>query len=165
MEHIWEDHIELIHSYCPKGLEFATIDWLIPENLEYLPSTLESFNKFFVEMMVMIDIVMEDNDYKVLDMISEFLDTGMGNHILTWLGESFRPFLIFPMKVEEDNEFTNAQFSRLISNLMQYSRAKPKEVAPEPVPLAPSPEPLLEPPLEVAAPLEPPLESPIEPSP
>ena len=156
MEYLWEDHLELIHSYAPKGLEMACIDWLTPENIGYVSSSLDSYNTFFIGIMKMIDIVMEDSDYKMQDTISEFLDTGMGEYLYKWLGDAFLPFLIFPMKIEDDNEFTSAQFSRLISTLMDFSRvARGPAAPPAPVPL--------EPPLEVAAPLEVPLEVPLEP--
>jgi hypothetical protein len=93
----------------------------------------------------MIDTVMEEGDYKAQDRISEFLDNGMGRNIVTWLGNRFSPFLIFPTLVEDDNEFTSAQFSLLISNLMNFTRfARLAEEpiytpAPPPLPLPPPP--------------------------
>jgi len=176
MDYLWEDHLELIHLYAPKGLEMASIDWLTPENIGYLSSSLESYNVFFIAIMKMIDIVMEDSDYKMQDKISEFLDAGMGEYIFTWLGPKFIPFLIFPMKIEDDNEFTSSQFSRLITTLMDFSRSAravaqvPLEVAAPPLEVVAPPLEVVAPPLEVVvppleaaeAPLEPP-EAPLEP--
>ena len=158
MEYLWEDHLELIHSYAPKGLEMACIDWLTPENIGHVSSSLDSYNTFFIEIMKMIDIVMEDSDYKMQDTISEFLDTGMGEYLYKWLGGAFLPFLIFPMKIEDDNEFTSAQFSRLISTLMDFSRVARGPAAPlvPPAPLEAPPAPLevalLSPPLPLLSP-------------
>jgi hypothetical protein len=163
MDFLWEDHLELIHSYGPKGLEMASIDWLIPENIRYISSSLESYNLFFTSLMKVIDIAMENNDYEKQDIFSEFLDTGMGEYIYTWLGKKFLPFLIFPMKIEDDNEFTSPQFSRLISNLMAFSRSAqeppvaqaPLEVVQAPLEVAQAPLEVAQAPLEVAeAPLE-----------
>jgi hypothetical protein len=57
MEYLWEDHLELIHSYAPKGLELASIDWLTPENVAYMSSSLESYNEFFIEIIEIIDVL------------------------------------------------------------------------------------------------------------
>ena len=160
MEYLWEDHLELIHSYAPKGLEMACIDWLTSENIAHVSSSLDSYNTFFIEVMKMIDIVMEDSDYKMQDTISEFLDTGMGEYLYKWLGDKFLPFLIFPMKIEDDNEFTSAQFTRLISTLMDFSRVArappaPLEIVVAPLEIVAAPLEVVAAPLEVvAAPLE-----------
>jgi len=163
MEYLWEDHLELIHSYAPKGLEMACIDWLISENIVHVSSSLDSYNTFFIEIMKMIDIVMEDSDYKMQDTISEFLDTGMGEYLYKWLGDKFLPFLIFPMKIEDDNEFTSAQFTRLISTLMDFSRVA--RAPPAPLEVVAAPLEVVAAPLEVAPPPPPPPQPPPPPPP
>jgi len=142
-----DDTLELVHMYCAKGLEVVSIEWFTPENIEQVSSPLEDYMKFFIEFCKQLDRSIEDNDDKTQDVLSEFLDESMGEMISRWVDEKHSKLLIFPMRVEDDDEFTEAQFSQLINALLLYS------YKPAPVPLVPPAPPL--PVQEVEEPKEP----------
>ena len=132
-DQVWEDHLDLIHQYAPKGLE-AAVGWLTPENVDYVHSPLEEYNRFFMEFLVAIDDVMQGSDPDREHMISEFLDVTIKGVIRDWAGTEY---VIFPMKDEDDDEFTDEQFNSLLTVLMS---AIPAESPPAPVTVAPEPE-------------------------
>jgi hypothetical protein len=134
-DQVWDDHLDLIHLYAPKGLETAAGSWLTPENVEYVHSSLEEYNRFFMEFLVVIDDVMKGSDPDREHMISEFLDVTIKDLIRKWIDNEF---LIFPMKDEDDDEFTDEQFNALLTVLMS---AVPPESPPSPVTQALVPEP------------------------
>ena len=139
MDSLWEDHLELVHMYTPKGLETASMEWMTPENISYVSSSLELYNRFFIEFIEAIDIVMSDDDIGLQDTFSDFLDLKMGTIISSWLS-NMKEFLIFPTQPSQDDEFTDEQFSRLIDNLVAFSKAT--RAVPEPV-VIPMPEPVI----------------------
>jgi hypothetical protein len=116
-----DDVLELVHMYCAKGLEVVSIDWLTPENIEEVHSPLEAYMKFFVAFCKELDTSIKEEDDKKQDTLSEFLDESIGNSIIAWLDAKHYRFLIFPIDPEDDNQFTEAQFSSLISALLMYS--------------------------------------------
>ena len=118
-EQIWDDHLELIHLYAPKGLESASISWLTPENIDHVHSPLEEYNRFFLEFLVAIEGASKDIDLE--DKIAEFLDETIKDIIRDWLGEEYATFLIFPMTDETEDEFTDDQFSCLLESLITFS--------------------------------------------
>ena len=122
MDSLWEDHLELVHMYTPKGLETASMEWMTPDNISYVSSSLELYNRFFIEFIEAIDIVMSDDNIGLQDTFSEFLDLKMGAIISSWLS-NMKEFLIFPTEPSQDDEFTDEQFSRLIDNLVAFSKA------------------------------------------
>jgi hypothetical protein len=75
LESLWEDHIELVQRYCPKGLEHASIDWMTPENIETVSSPLSDYNRFFIDFATNLDKYIENEDYARQDIMSEFLDS------------------------------------------------------------------------------------------
>lgn len=144
-----DDVLELVHMYCAKGLEVVSIDWFTPENIEQVSSPLENYMRFFSAFCRELDKTIEEDDYKAQDALSDFLDESIGTIIAGWLGTKFSRFLIFPLDAEDDDEFTEAHFSRLINSLLAYSQA-----APTPVPTVAEP-PLVEEPITVEPEAEP----------
>ena len=138
-EQIWDDHLELIHLYAPKGLESASSSWLSPENIDHVYSSLEEYNRFFLEFLLAIEGAQRDIDLE--DKVAVFLDETIKDIIRDWLGEEYAPFLIFPMTDEDEDEFTDEQFNKLLEFLITFTT--PAEGEPEPVP---EPEPEVEPP-------------------
>jgi hypothetical protein len=140
-EQIWDDHIELIHLYAPKGLESASSSWLSPENIDHVHSSLEEYNRFFLEFLLAIEGAQRDIDLE--DKVAVFLDETIKDIIRDWLGETYAPFLIFPMTDEDEDEFTDEQFSNLLESLITFTTPAEGEAAPEPAPvLAPEPAPV-----------------------
>jgi len=119
-ESLCDDTLELVHKYCPKGLEVVSVDWLTPDNIEKVFSPLEEYTKFFRVYCKEMDTSIEENDYKKQDILSEFLDESMGTIIRSWLDEKHKTLLIFPIDLNV-NEFTEGQFTHLINALLQYS--------------------------------------------
>ena len=37
-DELWDDHLELIRLYAPRGLESISISWMTPENIEFVHS-------------------------------------------------------------------------------------------------------------------------------
>ena len=124
-EQLWDDHLELIHKYAPKGLESVSADWFTPENIEYLHSSLDAYNRFFILCLGFIDDALETDDPDAQDMISEFLDDGIGRILRDWLEDDFRPFRIFPISYDEDDLYPEGKFMILIRALIQYSQDHP----------------------------------------
>ena len=120
-ESMCEDILELVHMYCAKGLEVVSIDWFTPDNIEQVSSPLEAYMRFFLTFCKRLDASIEDNDDDTQDILSEFLDESMGTSIHDWLDTKHSNLIIFPVRVEDDDEFTDAQFSRLINALLTYS--------------------------------------------
>jgi hypothetical protein len=119
-DQLWDDHLELIHLYAPKGLESATTSWLTPENVEHVHSSLEEYNRFFLDCLDAIDKALKESDAVMEDVISGFLDHTIKDVIHAWLDGENAPFLIFPLKDENDDEFTDAQFTALLECLMAF---------------------------------------------
>ena len=119
-EQVWDDHLELIHLYAPSGLESAASRWLTPENVDHVSSSLEEYNRFFIESLVAIDTAMTQPDSDMEGIMSEFLDVSIKNIVSSWLDAEYAQFLIFPMNDDDDDEFTDEQFSTLITNLTNY---------------------------------------------
>ena len=132
VDSLWDDHLELVHMYCPKGLEAASTEWFTPENIETLYNPLDEYNDYFVEFIHELDYAISNEDYERQDVLSGFLDADICNIFKEWLGDS--RFIIFPMSSEEEDEFTDAQFSELIRALMeQASDTQPVEEVVAPV--------------------------------
>lgn len=138
-EQLWDDHMELIHMYAPKGLDTVSGDWFTPENVEYMNSSLEEYNVFFIDCLVAIDEAMETDNPASQDRMSEFLDEEIPILFRDWLEDDYRVFCIFPMREEDDDAFTHKQMNMLIQSLMEYSETHPMEEQREP---EPEPEPL-----------------------
>ena len=148
-EQVWNDHLELIHEHAPAGLEYASSSWLTPENIEHVHSSLEEYNRFFMDFLVETENCIYSSDSDTENSISAFLDTSMKLIIREWLGEEYYEYLIFPMRDEEEDEFTDEQFNRLIETLMKLS-SEPEAAPPPPSELEAAPPPPSEP--EAAAP-------------
>lgn len=129
-ESMCDDVLELVHKYCAKGLEVVSMDWFTPENIEQVSSPLEDYMEFFRRFCRELDASVEANDDKRQDVLSEVLDESMGESVIEWL-KDHPTLLIFPMDVEDDDEFTEAQFSRLINALLVFSYKSAKVEAPE----------------------------------
>jgi hypothetical protein len=168
-EQLWDDHFEMIHLYAPKGLENASSSWLSPENIDHLHAPLEEYNRFFFDFLLAIEESYRDNDLE--DKIAVFLDDTIKYIIRDWLGEKYAQFLIFPMRDEDEEEFTDKQFDALLESLITFSpETTPAEPVVEPAiepPVEPPVEPAIEPPVEppVEPAIEPPVEPPVEPVP
>jgi hypothetical protein len=119
--------------YCAKGLEVVSIDWFTPDNIEEVSSPLGDYMKFFITFCRELDSSLEKDDEKTQDILSEFLDESMGETIQKWLDATHSNLFIFPIDVEQDDEFSEAQFSRLINALLIYSyKSTPQEKPAEP---------------------------------
>ena len=161
LEQLWDDHLDLIHQHAPKGLESVSASWFTPENIEHVHSSLEEYNRFFMEVLVAIDNAVRESDSDAENSIAEFLDVDIKNVVRDWLGEEYTSFLIFPMDDDADDEFTDDQFNKLLDALMSFMSANPvpaAEAAPEeevptntntpyPIPPLPPPPYLIPPPL------------------
>jgi hypothetical protein len=132
LEQLWDDHLDLIHQHAPKGLESVSASWFTPENIEHVHSSLEEYNRFFMEVLVAIDNAVRESDSDAENTIAEFLDVDIKHAVKDWLGEEYKSFLIFPMDDEADDEFTDNQFNELLEALMKFMSANP--VAPDAAP-------------------------------
>jgi hypothetical protein len=121
VDSLWDDHLELVHMYCPKGLEAASTEWFTPDNIETLYSPLDEYNDYFVEFIHELDSAISNEDYERQDVLSGFLDADICNIFKRWLEDS--PFIIFPMSPEKEDEFTDSQFKALIRALMNHAAA------------------------------------------
>ena len=135
-EQLWADHIELVHLYAPKGLESASASWLNSENIEYVHSSLDDYNEFFFEIIDAIDQAIIESNTSLEDTLAIFIDESIKEIIKEWLGEEYAAFLIFPMDSDNEDEFTDEQFSKLLESLMTFSFKNPAE----PIPVEETPE-------------------------
>ena len=119
-ESFCDDVLQLVHRYCPKGLEVVSISWFTPENIEQVSNSMEDYMRFCMDYCRVLDTSIEENDYDWQDELSEFLDEGMGTMIRSWLDDRHRNLLIFPVDLDT-NEFTEEQFGRLINAMLNYS--------------------------------------------
>ena len=126
-EQIWDDHMELIRVYAPKGLECVTTTWITDENIEYVHSSLRDYNIFFLNILTMMDSAFVYSDTVAEDIISKFLDAEMPQVVNTWMGD-LKDFLIFPTSSENDDEFTDDQFVKVLTALMEYSKKYEEEL-------------------------------------
>jgi len=94
---------------------------MTPENMEYVYSPLEEYNRFFIEFLDCVDIALQGDNVDIEDTITSFLDYDIKDIIRNWLGERYAPFLIFPMN-DDDDEFTDEKFTALIAALIQFSK-------------------------------------------
>jgi len=143
VDSLWDDHLELVHMYCPKGLEAASTEWFTPDNIETLYSPLHEYNDYFVEFIHELDSAISNEDYERQDVLSGFLDANICNIFKEWLQDS--PFIIFPMSPEKEDEFTDSQFKALIRALMNHTTVEPvKNAVPvvKPLDVAPAVKPL-----------------------
>jgi len=132
-ESLCDDILELVHMYCARGLEVVSMEWFTPENIEKVSSPLEAYMKFFVKFCNELDTSIEANNDQRQDVLSEFLDESMGEIIAQWLDEKHTSLLIFPIHVEDDDEFTEAQFSALINSLLTYCYKAPPPPSKPPI--------------------------------
>jgi hypothetical protein len=119
-EQIWDNHTELIDSYAPKGLEVAASVWITPENIDFVHSSLEDYNYFFLEVLAMIDGALVHEDADAEDMMATFLDTKMSEIIYDWVEN--KDFLIFPMEGDDDDVFSDEQYVKLLMNLTEFAK-------------------------------------------
>jgi hypothetical protein len=124
-DQIWHDHPELVSKYAPKGLDTVSMDWLSPENVEYVNSSLEEWDLFFSECIIAIDTAMENDDEEAQDMLSEFLDHEILTILRSWLEDEFHRFMIFPQSEADDDLFTDKQCADLVQALLAYARDHP----------------------------------------
>ena len=123
-ESLCEDIMDIVHTYCPKGLEMVSIEWFTPENIEQVASPLEKYMAFFIRFCKYLDSSIYANDYENQDILSDFLDVSMGSILSEWLDAKHACFLIFPTEAENDDEFKEVHFSKLINSLLIYSYAE-----------------------------------------
>jgi hypothetical protein len=139
-DHLWEDHLDLIRQYAPKGLETVSASWMTPENIQYLAFSLDDLNILFIDFIGTIDYALDMEDEDLQGKISEFLDDTIRKLIFEWLVPVNQEILIYPMREELENEFTDLQFMRLIQSLLTYSKRRSAEIqatmAPVPAPVA-----------------------------
>lgn len=124
-DQIWYDHPELVSKYAPKGLDTVSMDWLSPENVEYVHSPLEEWDLFFSECIVAIDTAMAEDDEEAQDMLSEFLDHEILTILRSWLEDEFHRFMIFPQSEADDDLFTDKQCGDLVQALLAYAKDHP----------------------------------------
>jgi hypothetical protein len=124
-DQIWHDHPELVSKYAPKGLDTVSMDWLSPENVEYVHSPLEEWDLFFSECIVAIDTAMAEDDEEAQDMLSEFLDHEILTILRSWLEDEFHRFMIFPQREVDDDLFTDKQCGDLVQALLAYAKDHP----------------------------------------
>jgi hypothetical protein len=103
--------------------------------VDYVYSSLEEYNMFFLEFLITVDEILISVDTEAENNVANFLDEEMGVIILEWLGEEYKPFLIFPMNSDSEDEFTDEQLTKLVTALVQFSLSHPPveefaEVAP-----------------------------------
>jgi hypothetical protein len=137
---MWDDYLELISVYAPKGLNTIAMDWIIPENIQFVSSSLEEYNRFFVEFLDIVDTLLKVDDDATQDSISSFLDSTMGEIIAGWLSGDCHVFLIFPMNEDHENEFTDEQCSRLVDTLITFQKSNTPAFHGAPPPLPELPE-------------------------
>jgi len=130
-ESLCEDILDLVHAYCPRGLEMVSIEWFTPENIEHVSSTLEEYMAYMDRFCKYLDDSIHESDYDAQDTLSEFLDASIAIIIREWLDAKHLPFFIFPTETESDDEFTEAQFSKLINALLLYSYTNKSVGTPE----------------------------------
>jgi len=126
-ESLWEDHLQLVFMYCPKGLESTSLDWMTPENMGSMHSSSEKYNEFFIKFVNHFDQIIEAEDYAAQDELSEFLDTRICEIIYEWLDDS--PFAIFPTDANEDDAFTDEKFQKLIDSLLSHANSHTKIIS------------------------------------
>jgi hypothetical protein len=97
----WTDMEEFITLYGPANLN--TSDWLTPEHVDELHSSIEDYNRFCTEIIQQFDAALMDENMPVQDAISDFLDELYGV-MNSWLGDS--PFMIFPGPFEDQDEIS-----------------------------------------------------------
>ena len=153
-EQIWDDHFQLIHEYAPSGLEVVSEYWFLPENVEKVYSSLEEYNRYFLEFLVAIEGLSSKLNIKYEQELARFLDDSMQEIIYDWLTD-FKEFIIFPKKGENEDTFTDQEFMKLIKSLLIYSSKQP-QVAPIDVKVEP---------VQVSPPLPPPPPPPPTPPP
>jgi hypothetical protein len=162
VDSLWDDHLELVHMYCPKGLEAASTEWFTPDNIETLYSPLDEYNDYFVEFIHELDSAISNEDYERQDALSGFLDADICNIFKRWLQDS--PFIIFPMSPEKEDEFTDSQFKALIRALMNHAEAvEPVDDVPPVEPVEEAVAPPVEPVQEAVAPPVEPVEEAVAP--
>lgn len=124
LDQVWDDHIELIQKYAPRGLESVTSSWFTPENVGLLFSPLSEYNRFFLEFAELIDTAFVEENDALQQKITDFLDEQIRTQFAAWLPGAQAAFLIFPMSEEHEEVFTDLQFMKLIQNLLEYTRER-----------------------------------------
>jgi len=120
-EFIWTDMSEFIESYGP-GLD--TSDWLTPEHVNELHSSIEDYNRLCTDIIQDFDAALMDENVPVQDAISDFLD-GLYEVVEAWIGES--PFMIFPGPFEDPDEISPKVAEQLVAALEAYYAGLPIE--------------------------------------
>jgi hypothetical protein len=124
VDQVWDDHIELIQRYAPRGLESVTTSWFTPENVGLLFAPLSEYNEFFMEFLQLIDAAFVEENDTLQQKVTDFLDDQIRTQFATWLPGAQSAFLIFPMCEAHEEAFTDLQFMKLIQNLLEYSRER-----------------------------------------
>ena len=124
-DQLWDDHFDLIHQHAPRGLESVSSSWFTPENIEFVHSSLEDYNRFFMEVLGVIDDAVRGSDPDAENKIAEFLDFEIKDIVKSWLSEDLKSFLIFPLEDKDDDEFSEDQFNQLLAALMAFMEANP----------------------------------------
>lgn len=139
LEQVWEDHLELVRNWAPRGLEELGLAWLEPENADTLHSSLSDWNLLLLDFLELIDEAIAEEDDALQSKVSQFLDEDIATVFEQWLDGPERAFFIFPLKgVTADGEFTDQQMMALIQALREYSSRLPV-VLPEQCPSEESP--------------------------
>ena len=124
-DQLWDDHLELVHQYAPEGLSVVCESWFQPENIDCVHSSLEEYNRFFIEFLVSIEGVGSGASPELEDTLSSFLDFGMREVIYTWL-QDYKEFIIFPDVGQPNDSYSDEQFTALIKALIVHSSKIPE---------------------------------------
>jgi len=115
-EFIWTDMAEFIETYGPANLN--TSDWLTPEHVDELGSSIEDYNRFCTDIIQHFDAALMDDNVPVQDAISDFLD-GLHIAIEDWLSLD-HPFMIFPGPFENPDEVGPKLAEQITKNMEDF---------------------------------------------
>jgi hypothetical protein len=124
-EQLWDDHLQLVHQYAPEGLNVVCESWFQPENIDFVYSSLEEYNRFFIEFLVMIEGVASGACPELENKLASFLDGGMRQVIYAWL-EEYNEFIIFPDVGQSDDLYPDERFTALIKAIIVHSSKIPE---------------------------------------
>lgn len=136
-ELLWDNHLELVGQFAPKGLRDFALVWLNPGNVGGRADMLEGLNSYFLQVVDQYDVALDTENESLQNLLAEFVDERITIILDRWLqGKS--EYRIYPEVGASGEEFSAQKVYGVMQAILDSYIHKtlpttPAQAAPEPV--------------------------------
>ena len=119
-DYVWDTSIDLVREFAPNGLKEFGVIWLSPTNVGDRVDLLEELNQYFVWVVEMIDISIENESDDQQNILSVFLDDTISEIIERWLNGR-TDYRIYPLPTEDHDTFPVNNIYDIMKRILDHN--------------------------------------------